>query len=239
MIAHYFRWLDRSYFVRARNHINYHAPGEFCFRFLMPGTCRKHSMVDAEKKKDTSPSESRRAKKEKGSPLTIHWLEGEGEAAVVLLAEHFSIPEAHATIVVQACRRLLPENSAIFASYASADRIHQALSLPGPGRPCEPGVDAEASFQNLKAWFRSKLPVGEGTKAKLISAGENGDAFSNLSQDEFLQVSPQITFQPEDFAWLVAVRSHRFSCGGVLVMTGTGVGQATIGKYPSTFFFDE
>lgn len=200
-------------------------------------------IVDDEEKKDSSPSDATTKRSKKGSvrgaPLTLNVQSENEDNAVTLLVENFSITPPQANIVLKACRRLQPEDPAVFVSFRDAERVHQALSLPGPGRPCQPGNNANASFNALKTWVESKLPTGNQTKALLISGGENAVAFGNLSQAEFNAIFPTITHLPDNFAWVAAVRAQRLSCGCVLSMTGTGVGVATVAKLPSTVFFDD
>ena len=166
-------------------------------------------------------------------------LENEAEAVAIIM-ENFVRSEEEAKLVWKASHRLQPDDPALFVSFGDANRIHQALLTPGPGNPCPLGIDARASYDALKQWVTDKLPTGDRTAAVLMSGIEaNAVAFGNLSQAEFNALATQITFLPDDFAWVAAIRANRLSCGSVLQMTGTGVGEATVAKLASTIFFDD
>ena len=78
-----------------------------------------------------------------------------------------------------------------------------------PDRPCPPGADANASYDALKQWVMDKIPTGARTAAVLVSGAANAVAFGNLSQAEFNEISTQITFHPNNFAWVAAIPGKR------------------------------
>jgi hypothetical protein len=202
-----------------------------------------HSTISDEEKKDSTPSDARtkriRKDRRRGYSLTLNVQSDNEDNAVALLVDNFPITAPQARIVVEVSRMLEPEDPAIFISFQAADRIHNALSVAGPGRPCQPGANPAASFNALKAWVEGKLPQARSTKAQLISGGQTAVAFGNLSQDESSEICNDITHLPDDFTWVAEIRRLRLSCGGALVMTGSGVGTATVAKLPSTVFFDD
>jgi hypothetical protein len=200
------------------------------------------SNITEDEEKEASPSDTTKKRSKtgvRGIPLTLN-VQSENEAnSITLLVDNFAISHHQAKIVLKACRMLQPEDPAIFVSFRDAPHIHQALSLPGPGRPCQPGNDAIESFNALKTWVQSKLPTGNQTKALLISGGASAVAFGNLSQAEYNAVIPTLIHHPNDFTWAAGIRTQGLSCGAMLCMTGTGVGVATVAKLPSTIFFDD
>lgn len=106
---------------------------------------RKRDAADFEEEKKTpSPSAQKTSNNkcrttEKGAPLTLDVVQDEAKA-VKIVANRFGIPIEHAEAVITECRKLLPDDPAVFVCYQTADRIHQALTIPGPGRPCRPGA---------------------------------------------------------------------------------------------------
>lgn len=195
-----------------------------------------------EEKKESSPKKHSKTSKIVRQPgesiLLDTWEENETEAIAILM-ENFVRSKEEAKMVLKVCRRVKPDDPALFVTFGDADRIHQALSQPGPGRPCPPGADANASYDALKQWVMDKIPTGARTGAVLVSGAANAVAFGNLSQAEFNVISTQITFHPNNFAWVAAIRANGLSCGLVLQVTGTGVGAATVAKLASTIFFDD
>ncbi|KAL7580665.1 hypothetical protein ACA910_002178 [Epithemia clementina (nom. ined.)] len=178
----------------------------------------------------------------KGAPLTLDVVHDE-ESAIQFVSERFGLCTEHSRAVIQeCCRKLRPDDFAMFFCYRDADRIHQALSLNHPAgpRPCAPGTTADESKENLQAWVRGLMPTGNGTKSTLVLAGPNGDVIRNLTIHEYNTILPQVTFHPADFSWVAAIRVAGLSCGKVLTMTGSGVlGEVSMGKLASTIFFDE
>ena len=197
-----------------------------------------------EEKKISSPrdnafKDSKQRTCPRGRPLVLNVREENETEARTLLVNNFGVSENEAKIILATCRLLEPEDPAMFVSFRDAARVHEALSLPGPGKPCPAGADADASFRALKDWVDSLLPTDRDSKAVLISGGANAVAFGNLAQAEYNEILPVITHHPDDFTWVAAVRAARLSCGKVLTMTGTGVEAATIANLPSTIFFDD
>lgn len=93
-------------------------------------------------------------------------------------------------------------------------------------------------MDNLKAWVNGLLPTGISNKATIVSAGTNGDAFSNLSVDEFNVVSAQITHHPNDFTWVAAIRKANFVVRGCTDNDWLGCGASFGGKTCFHHFFD-
>ena len=152
----------------------------------------------------------------RGNPFC--WMRGRKTRRKQLqsLWKTLSVPREEANMVLKVCQRLKPDDPALFVTFGDVHRIHQALSQPGPGRPCPPGADANASYDALKQWVMDKIPTGARTAAVLVSGAANAVAFGNLSEAEFNEISTQITFLPNNFAWVAAIRANGLSCGLVL-----------------------
>ena len=83
--------------------------------------------------------------------------EDSGTNAISLLVENLPAFCAQARNRFESMPNASTLRSTILISFWDPERIHQALSLPGPGRPCQPGAIAVKSFGALRAWIEGQV----------------------------------------------------------------------------------
>ena len=108
----------------------------------------------------------------------------------------------------------------------------------GDGKPFAAGADRQQALQNAKNWLTSLVPQAKQQHFK--HSGITGMGIGNLTQDEFTELLSALSFTSPvpPSAWVLSMFSGGHSLGGILSVTGTGVGEATMSKSPSIVFSD-
>jgi hypothetical protein len=168
------------------------------------------------------------------------------KAAVLTVGENFGMAEDHSAALVALAKTLKVNDPAIFITFQPGPDIRRALTSRmtpnGPivvqERPCDPGANGDTALQNMKEWVCDQLPEGpEGKEA--LSVGDYAYAIGNLTQKEYNALSLVLSFNEDPAGiWGAANLVNKFSLGGIVGVTGTGLGQATLGVLPSIGFRD-
>jgi hypothetical protein len=165
------------------------------------------------------------------------------KAAVLTVGENFGIAEDHSAALVKLAKTLKVDDPAIFLTFRAGPGIRRALTSRmtpnGPivvqGRPCLPGAHGNAALQNIKEWVCDQIPDGK----EALPIGDSAYAIGNLTQDEYNDLAVALSFNKDPaVTWGVANVVNNSSLGGIIGITGTGVGQATLGVLPSIGFRD-
>mmetsp|Transcript_18018 Transcript_18018/g.34395 ORF Transcript_18018/g.34395 Transcript_18018/m.34395 type:complete len:211 (+) Transcript_18018:99-731(+) len=158
--------------------------------------------------------------------------------AVDKVSSFFGLTPKNAQLAVDLAKSLKVDDPGIFVTFRDGTSIRANLRRNGDGKPCAAGANGGQALQNLKDWLTSLVPQG---KQQFIKhSGANGIGIGNLTQDEFTELQSALSFTTPvpPSSWVLSMFSGGHSLGGVLSVTGTGVGQATMSKSPSTIFSD-
>lgn len=164
--------------------------------------------------------------------------------AATTVAELFGLSKEHSSFVIDIAQTLKPDDPALCISLALPRQLRQALLVTGAdgnpvvaGRPCDPGTTEQESFDNIKSWVTGLVP-GHPSNATVTEAGPTIIGIGNLTTDEHSAISNALIHAGDPFDWVIAFRQAGCSLGGVLSITGTAVGSATINNLSSTVFRD-
>jgi hypothetical protein len=165
-------------------------------------------------------------------------------AAVLTVGENFGMAADHSVALVVLAKTLKVDDPAIFITFRPGPDIRRALTSRmtpnGPivvhGRPCLPGANnGDTALRNIKDWVCDQFPEGK----EALSVGDYAYAIGNLTQNEYNDLFLALSFTGDPARiWGVANIVNNFSLGGIVGVTGTGVGQATLGVLPSNGFCD-
>ena len=158
--------------------------------------------------------------------------------AVSSVATRFGLSPEHAEGAVALAKSLKVDDPGIFISFRPGPEIRTNLQRAGAGFPCHAGGNGDQALANLKQWVTDQVP--DGKREFVFSTGSLGMGIGNLTQDEFTALQNTLSFtSPIPLpAWVAAMATGGFSLGGLLAVTGTGIGQATMSKSPSIVFSD-
>jgi hypothetical protein len=185
-------------------------------------------------------------KKDRKCAIDIHW--DNEEEAIAELQYNFGLSKEYSTALLKLGQSLKKDDPGVFLTFGSGVEVRQALlsqRMAGPGqppiviqgRPGDPGANGNEALQNVKTWVRQQLPHD---KEDLIEeVGDRAFAIGNLTQDQYndLTLTLGFTVNPGS-VWGLANAVSGNSLGGILGVTGTGVGTATFAKLPSNGFCD-
>lgn len=179
--------------------------------------------------------------KEKCVSLEIsHSTDKERSDAVKKICHAFAISQANAEAVVELAKGLQPEDPAILISFNSGQEIRSALQSTLAGhaaatnRPCLPGRNGNEALQNLKNWVISLLP---GTNETRVETTDRGLAIGSLTHREYNSLTMTLSFtKPPAREWGIANAANNRSLGGLVGVTGTGIGSAAVAVLPSNGF---
>ena len=160
--------------------------------------------------------------------------------AVKQIGRVFDKSEAESKAIVNLAKTLQKDDPAVFITFRSDAEIRNSLrsTLAGTAaaanRPCPPGNNGNQAFQNLKNWVLAQLP---NTGETIEDCTPRGLAIGNLTQDKYnaLMLTLSFTQAPAD-QWGIANAANNRSLGGLIGITGTGVGAASITVLPSNAF---
>jgi hypothetical protein len=165
------------------------------------------------------------------------------KAAVLTVGENFGMAEDHSAALVALAKTLKVDDPAIFITFRSGPDIRRALTSRmtpnGPivvhGRPCDPGANGDTALLNIKDWVCDQFPEGK----EALSVNDYAYAIGNLTQDEYNDLAVTLSFCKDPARiWGFANGVNNNSLGGIVGVTGTGVGQATLAVLPSIGFCD-
>lgn len=178
------------------------------------------------------------ATKEKSSHRGSLIFEPGAHNAVDLVASKFGLLKEHAEGAVLLSKSLKVDDPGVFVTFQPGPRIRTHLARNLNGRPCLPGANGPQALHNLKEWVRSSVP--EAKRQFIFESGEMGMGIGNLTQEEFnnLQTDLSFTIPIPLSPWVAIMATNGYSLGGLIGVTGTGVGQATMCNIPSNVFSD-
>jgi len=160
--------------------------------------------------------------------------------AVNLVMEVFEKSEEESEAIVNLAATLRPDDPAVFITFARGTDIRNSLLSEFAGvnaavnRPCLPGNNGNQALENLKTWVRNQLP---GTNETVQESTPQGLAIGNLTSDEYSALALALSFNvPPANQWGIANAANQRSLGGLIGVTGTGRGSASIGIMPSNGF---
>jgi hypothetical protein len=163
------------------------------------------------------------------------------EEAIAKLQDNFGLSYEHSAALVDLGKSLKIDDPGVFLTFRSGAKVRQALQskmggqIVIEGRPGAPGDTPNDALQNVKAWIRQQLPAGK----EALEIGTHAFAIGNLTQDEYSALTMSLSFNTNPGrVWGLANAASNNSLGGILGVTGTGVGTATFNKLPSIGFCD-
>lgn len=156
--------------------------------------------------------------------------------AVEKVASFFGLTPELSELDVNLAKSLKVDDPGIIVTFRDGESIRTSLQRGLQGRPCAPGANGPMALQNLKDWLTNLVPNVK--QRFILHSGDCGMAIANLTQDEFndLQNALSFTAHIPPRPWLMSMLVGGDSLGGVLAVTGTGIGQATMSKSPSNIF---
>jgi len=207
-----------------------------------------------QEKNSDSPTSAKEAKREGESNETnaggltsfslVFCPNDDEDAAVSAVAAKFPILDnEQARGAVKLAQTLQKDDPGIFISLRDGAHIRAQLRRNGAdgttnGRPCDAGNNGGQALQNLKNYICKLVPAPKQQSIRRV--GQHGIGIGNLTQDEFnalqLSLSFSQTLPLPSWVGMMAMQGH--SLGGILSVTGTGVGQATMSKSPSNVLSD-
>lgn len=158
--------------------------------------------------------------------------------AVQEVAAVFGLTKELSELAVKLAKSLKVDDPGMFVTFRNGSTVRRYLQSNADGRPCDPGRNGTEALQNLRDWVAEQVPANK--RQFILHCGECGMGMGNLTQDEFNQLQLALSFTTiiPPSPWVANMLTAGHSIGGVLSVTGTGVGQATMSKSPSIIFHD-
>jgi hypothetical protein len=208
----------------------------------MTPTPRSQVSPGDKKKRTRETDNSSNGKRLKKCSIEVN-LENE-EEAIAELQDNFGLSKEYSAALWKLGKSLKVDDPGVFLTFRSGVEVNRALQsrmgaeLPivTQGRPGAPDANGNVALQNVKDWVLGQLPRGK----QALEVGDRAFAIGNLTQDEYNALTLTLGFSTKPGkVWGLAALFNDYSLGGILGVTGTGIGQATFAQLSSIGFSDQ